>query len=291
MSTFDVPAAVSFDWNVSEQEYRDYPALNFHTLAAFHRDPRAFSEGFFDQIEETEPMRFGTALHALVLQGEEAYANKIAVFSEPVNPKTGEAYGATTKTYSEARSAFEALNSGKLVISSSADETVRKLYAEFLFHPVAPAVLNGKWGESERPVKGTLELDGKEIAVKGLIDRYSSAGLVEVKTTAALDDASGRDKFRYAVYDYKYLLQLAFYHLLLTECLGAPYAPCWIVAFERNPPNRVAVYRISADVIDKARDVVKNWLREYVDAKETKYYPSRFEDVQNIDFYNPDKDC
>ena len=288
---YDDPTPIQWDWRATEREYRADGALNFHKLADFHRDPRAFREGFFDEKDVTDAMRFGTALHALVLQGEDVYAEKIATFDAPRNPKTGESYGATTKTYKDAYDAFASAHVGKTISSADDDATIRKLYGEFLFHPSAPLIVNGDWGDSEIPVKGALTLDdGSTVDVKGLIDRYSSRGLIDVKTTAALDDAAGRDKFRYAIYDYKYLVQLGFYHLILAEVYGAPFVPCWIIAFERNAPNRVAVYKIAREVIEKARGVAKEWLREYATASRDDYFPSKFEEVRLIDAYSPEKD-
>lgn len=287
---YEQATPINSNWQVSVKEYRDYPALNFHKLLDFHRDPRAFREGFFDDREETDAMRFGTALHALVLQGENAYNETVGVFNAPINPKTGEPYGATTKAYAEARAAFLATSGDKTLISSEDDKTIRKLYDELLFHPNAPIVLGRKWYQTEIPVKGFATFGDDKIEIKGLIDRYSDAGLVDVKTTAALTDASGRDQFRYAIYSYKYLIQLAFYQKILCECYDAPYMPCWIVAFEKNPPNRVAVYSIAEDVMEKARFVVDEWIKDYVKATKNDRYEGRFEQAQLIDCYDYERD-
>lgn len=287
---FDPATPLDFEWNVDEEEYRADPRLNFHTLAQFHRDPRAWRDGFFDASEETDAMRLGTALHAKLLTRDD-YEDKVAVFTPPINPKTGERYGATTKTFQEARDAFHAENAGKTIISASDSALIDRMIEEFFFHPIAPKLLSGKWTKTEWAVCGALSYDEQNLVeVKGRIDAYSPAGLIDVKTTATLDDASGRDRFRYAIYDYKYLIQLAFYHLILTDCLGAPFVPCWLVVFERNAPNRVAVYAPTRDVLESARDVARSWLAQWTFAQRDERFVSRYASIQMIENYDPNRD-
>ena len=292
MEGYQAPVKLDFNWNVTEECYRADPRLNFHKLADFKRDPRAFHDGLFDVREETDAMRFGTALHALILQGESVFANKAASFNPPINPKTGEPYGATTNAFKEARSAFESANVGKTIISNSDRVLIEKLRDEFFFHPYAPSCLgSADWAASEIPVCGEINLgSGETFPVKGLIDRYSEAGLIDVKTTACLDDGSGRDKFRYAMYDYKYIVQIAFYHMILTDCYNAPFVPCYIVAFEKNAPNRVAVYAIAPEVITKAREVVRCWIRDFQESVNTKTFESRFDKLQIVTTYDAERD-
>lgn len=288
---YENPTDVTTDWDVPEETYRAHPALNFHKLADFHRDPEAFHEGKFDHVEETDAMRFGTALHAKILEGDEVYNDKVRVFNAPVNPKTGEEYGPLTKTYKEALKDFQSNNIGKTIISPADEKNIDKLTEAYYFHNVAPTLLDTKdFHHAEMSVKGTWEIDGTPIEVKGRLDYYGDKGLVDVKTTSALTDASGKDKFLRSVYDYKYLVQLGFYHRLLTDCLGAPYVPCWLVAFERQEPNRIAVYRVSPEVVSKAREVVVSWLRDYIRATTTGIFESKFSTVQLIDSYNPSWD-
>lgn len=290
-SDYQKPVDVKSDWTVSEEDYRAYPALNFHSLANFHRDPRAWKDGFFEQKEETDAMRFGTALHARILEGESVYEDKVGVFLPPINEKTGEPYGSGTKTFKEAYLEFLKDNAGKTIISREDSKIIEKLAESFFFHPTAARILGERdFRHTEMAVKGIWEVGGTNVEVKGRIDCYSDMGLVDVKTTSNLDDTSGRDRFRYAIYDFKYLVQLGFYHRLLTDCLGAPYVPCWIVAFERNEPHRIAVYKIDSEVIEKARNVAWKWIEDYVNAGKTDYYESRFDSIQLIDSYNDLKD-
>ncbi|MBR4832770.1 MAG: PD-(D/E)XK nuclease-like domain-containing protein [Thermoguttaceae bacterium] len=277
-------------WDVDEKTYRADAAVNFHTLADFQRDPRAFEEGYFEKRDAADAMRFGTACHSALLEGPSAFARDVAVFSPPVNAKTGEAFGATTKTFLDARNAFETANAGKTIISTTDAAAIEQLERSFLFHPVAPRVMRGGWGRPEIAIKGEMIVDGEPVVVKGRLDWYGPAGLTDFKSTARLDDASGRQRFKYAIYDYKYLVQLGFYHRLLTDVCGAPFVPAQIVAGEREAPHRIAVYAFTREIVEDARNVALEWLRRYVDAKKRGYYPSPFDQIQIIDKYNPEKD-
>ena len=289
IDNYDEACELTFNWNCTERAYRADDALNFHKLAQFHRDPKAFREGFFTDDSETDAMRFGTALHCKLLTPSE-YASSIAIFNPPVNPKTDEPYGATTKTYVEARNTFLAANSTKTIISMSDAILIEKLTNEFRLHPIAPKLFQG-FTVSEQTVRGELKTTlGNLVQVKGRIDAYTASGLIDIKTTATLDDASGRDRFRYTIYDYKYLVQLAFYHRILTDCYGAPFVPCWLVVFEKTPPNRVAVYAPTREVIERARQTVDSWLCAWTEADETKEYRSKFDSLQVIDGYDPMRD-
>lgn len=276
-------------WDVDEATYRADSALNFHTLADFKRDPKAFNDGFFAAREENDAMRFGTACHAAILQGADVYRETVAAFTPPVNTATGAPFGSTTKAYQEARAAFDVANAGKTIITADDAETIEKIRLEMLFHPIAPQILGG-WGESEVAIKGELIVDGRPVTVKARLDRYGAAGLTDFKTTASIADATGKDRFRYAVYDYKYLLQTGFYHLILTDVCGAPFVPVYLLAAERNAPHRAAVYAATRQVVEDARTVAKQWVRDYLEARETNYYPSPFDSVQIIDRYNLERD-
>ena len=286
---FDLPK-ITPSWTPTEAEYRADPALNFHTLAAFHRDPKAWRDGYFDKVEETDAMRFGTALHAKILEPT-TYDDKVAVFAPPVNPKTGECYGSTTNAYKDAAATFAASNAGKTIISAADADLIDALVDAVNFHPVAPSVLGRDFRLTELSVKGVLTVNDVPVEIKGRIDAYTDAGLVDLKTTQTLADASGRDRFRYTVYDYHYLSQLAFYRLLLTEFCDVPATvPCWLIALEKSDPRRVGVYRVDPAVMDKASRVVWSWLTEFVTSQQTNVYASRYDDVQLIDRYDAERD-
>ena len=273
--------------NVSEQEYRNDPRLNFHTLLKFQRDPKAFHEGYFNDDEVTDAMRFGTALHMRILEPEK-WIDNIAVYQAPINEKTGLPYGATTKTAIEFKQGFMEANAGKTIISGEDFDIIKFLAVKIKEHQLASCLLNNKIAVEQAIFANLLGVE-----VKGKIDALTESGLVDLKTTASLDDAFGRDKFIRAIYDYKYIVQLAFYEMILEEQsdkLDGPI-PCWILAFEKQSPNRIAVYKIDDDVILSAKHVVATWLSRWKQAQDTGFYTSKYyNDIQIIDKYDWSKD-
>ena len=279
--------AFKFDYNVSEQEYRNDPRLNFHTLLKFQHDPKAFAEGYFDDDEVTDAMRFGTALHMRVLEPEK-WVDNIAVYRAPINEKTGLPYGPTTKTAMEFKQGFMEANAGKTIISGEDFDTIKFLAVNVQKHPVASPLLSNKIAVEQAVFANLFGVE-----VKGRIDALTESGLIDLKTTASLDDAFGRDKFIRAIYDYKYIVQLAFYEMILERQADCPDAriPCYIIAFEKNPPYRIAVYRISDDVIFSAKDVVGTWLSRWEYAHNTGIFDSKYyNSIQVIEKYDSVKD-
>lgn len=291
---FETPTKLDFSkWQSGDAgEYFADPRLNFHTLANFHRDPRLFKAGYFQELTPSAAMNFGSALHCKLLQPDE-FAKRYAVFNAPINSKTGEPYGPTSKTYLEALAQFAADNPGREYIKPDEAELINRLIDEFYFHPVAPQILDGGELAVEQSICGNFYggPDLESIPVKGRIDAYSAAnGLIDVKTTATLDDYSGRDRFRYAVYDFKYIPQLAFYHKILRESYGAPFVPVWLIVFETSPPNRVAVYAPTPQTLSAGYDVIDVWLGQWNGANTQNRFKSKFDDVQILENYDPSRD-
>lgn len=280
-----------FDWNVSEKEYREYPALNFHTLADFHRDPRAFHEGFFNTKEVTPAMEFGTALHCRILEPER-FRNEYAVFEPPINERTGAPYGANTNAYKEAREKWSLENKDKIVLTEQDAATIAKLIDAYTFHANARSIMC-ETIVREQPIRAKVQinpLSDATVEIKGKIDALTTAGLVDLKTTNALDDASGRERFRYAIYDYHYIVQLAFYRMILREIGYLGDLRCWIIAFEKQEPNRVAVYSFDNAVIDAAEITARIWLEAWTQSHKINMFRSKFDQIQVISKYDPDRD-
>ena len=70
---------------------------------------RAYFKKFFAEKKETPALRWGTLIHDYLeskVRGTD-FAAKYDIFEAPVNARTGQAYGVTSKAYQEALSMFE----------------------------------------------------------------------------------------------------------------------------------------------------------------------------------------
>jgi hypothetical protein len=75
--------------------------LSSHQLGDFRRCPLLYRKKKLGLIadEDRPAYLIGRAVHALVLEGRDRFEAEYAV-GGPINPKTGEVYGPTTKAFS-----------------------------------------------------------------------------------------------------------------------------------------------------------------------------------------------
>jgi hypothetical protein len=120
----------------------------------------------------TDEMQFGSALHAIVLEGEETYLERVAIKPATYpDAKTGEAkpwHGAAAYC-----KAWEADNAGKLQLTQVQDRAVRHMGALILNHPELGAVLRS--GLPEIAVLYTDTATGLQFRIKidYLLPRFS----------------------------------------------------------------------------------------------------------------------
>ena len=76
--------------------------LSSHALGDFRKCPLLYHKKQQGLIEDEDRPAYlvGSALHTLVLEGRDRFEQEYAV-GGPVNPKTGEIYGASTKAFAE----------------------------------------------------------------------------------------------------------------------------------------------------------------------------------------------
>ena len=77
--------------------------MSSHLLADFRESPELYRRKTSSEIAEAEgpALALGRAAHCLILEGREAFNEQFLVADGPVNPKTSEPYGKTTKAYAE----------------------------------------------------------------------------------------------------------------------------------------------------------------------------------------------
>ena len=267
------------------EEYRKIDALNFHSLKDFQWDPKAWHGGYFETKQRTSPaLTLGTQLHELVLQGAETFHENNALWTPPLNPSTGKPFGPTSDKYKNALSDFGKANAGKNLYTDEDWITLGAMREAIQWHPVAgPMLYSPNKKRSELVVHGEIIPGFK---VKGAIDRYDEQyGIIDLKTTASLEDESGRPTFRYNMRDYGYVEQLAYYQMLIHEVCGGNIPPVAIVAVETQLPFRVGVFVFDAAVMEKARTVINEWLKRFITCRRLDKFPSKWDSAQPVTAY------
>ena len=281
--------------NLGFEEYQKLPGLNYHGLKNFFENPLKWKEGWFDDRPETPAMKFGTMAHVLLLQGRDEFFSRYRLWTPPVNPKTGSAFGAETKAYKEAQLEWYAANPGKEPVSEETLKTLDAMRAETernpqfqrFFRPGAPAGDSSRRclgepfapdGRSERPDREPDEpetdgvhsevmfrgpLDGvPELILKGAIDRYDDEfGIIDLKTTSALD----KRFWKFGVEDRGYVDQLAFYQIAVHDVCGGgdKYPNAFIAAVETGGQFRSGIEWIAPPIMERARARVLDQMLVY----------------------------
>lgn len=272
-------------------EYRAAEGLNFHSLKDFIADPATFKkviDGVLPPEEgDPEALRIGTQFHQYILQPERFEAEN-ALFTPPINDRTGKPYGIDTAKHAEALADFAEKNAGKTPYTKEDLDRFTAMRAGIMENESVAKIV---YGSPEGTYRSELAFQGETPffpgwTLKGSIDRYDeNIGIFDLKTTSRIEDSRGKPLFNYAIRDYKYAEQLAFYQLAALHVCGEgyrEYPPAYIIAVEKLPPYRAKAYLLTERTAQRARDTVLNWMEEYFDAVESGLYPSRFAAVEEI---------
>lgn len=237
--------------NLSNEEYhygmpwREY--LSSSQLKLYSRSPK-FARFMMDNPQEqTEAQRFGSLFHDLMASmaeyngdwdGVKAWRFNYAVFEPPINSKTGQPYGATTKAYAEAYAQFENENADKIIASQddlnlayemchslwckcgSTSEQVRKLL---------------KWGKPE--VSHFIEYEGCKF--KWRPDLETGKKIIDWKTVATND--LSEKSINNIISRYGYDISAAFYLFFEHERSGVWKTFYWLFVSKEPPYDAVLV--------------------------------------------------
>lgn len=225
--------------------YRDY--ISSSLLKLYAKSPAAYRYALDHPQEETDAMRFGSLFHDLMASlathsdFENAYQNwrdSLAIFTPPVNERTGQPYGATTKAYKEAYDRFIEDCYGKTITTidelelafamanslysncGSTSEQVRKLL---------------KWGKPE--VSHFLEIDGCKCKFRP--DLETKMKIIDYKTVVT-DDLSERS-INNIIAKYGYDISAAFYLYSEHEQSGIWKTFYWLFVSKVPPYDAVLV--------------------------------------------------
>ena len=242
--------------------------ISSHMLAYFRESPALYRKKIQGLIAETESPAFtvGRAAHCLILEGRAAFDRDYIVADGPVNPKTGEPFGAKTKAYAEWVASQE-----REVVSGKDYGFLLKLQTSVWLHPAASELLTS--GVAEGVVR--TEYCGVPCQIR--MDWFSpESGLVDLKTC---------DSLRWFESDcrrYGYILQLAFYRAVIREETGVT-VPVHIVAVEKNEPFSTGVWKLTGEVLDQAEMVNRAALERFRACCATGMWPTGYEEVRIID--------
>jgi exodeoxyribonuclease VIII len=221
---------------MTRAEYDALDAVNWSTLRHLNKSPLAYDHACSRPRTDSAAMRLGRAAHMAVLEPER-FRSDCIVYD---GVRRGKAWDAFLEENADREVLTEEEHAQAMCISLSVQS-----------HPVARELLS--LGRAE--VSLVADLDGTPC--KGRLDWIGRGSvIVDLKTTRS---SCHPRSFSRSALTYDYHGQAAFYTMLAKQCGLEPSAFCFIVA-ESVAPYEVAVYRVSPDVMELGRDMVRSLL-------------------------------
>lgn len=242
--------------------------LTSHQLADFRRCPLLYRKKKLGLIEDEDRPAFlvGRALHTLVLEGRECFEAEYTV-GGPINPKTGELYGANTKAFTE-----WAAQQGKPVLTVQQHDLVERMAEGVRQHGLARDLL------SQGIAEGVVRAEYCQMPCQIRMDWFDPhQGIVDLKTCDDLD------WFETDARRYGYLHQVAFYQAVLAKVADS-FVPVHFIAIEKKEPYRCGVWYVHENVLLQARKDNQTTIARLQDCMVDDYWPTGYEEFRTFDY-------
>ena len=269
---------LSFFADVPADEYhqaaRDGKFLSSHLLGDFRKSPRLYQKKMNGEIEPSESaaLAVGRAVHVLVLEGRSRFDEEFLVTDGPVNPKTGESFGKTTKAYRE-----WAASQTKEVVGGTDFAFMSKLRESVWAHPVARELLDE--GIAEQTVRTRYCGEPCQIRMDWFRADYGGRpAICDLKTCETLDYFEG-DARRFG-----YPQQASFYKEVLKTASGGEIdADCYLIAVEKREPMRCGVWKLTDGILEACALENERAIAELRSCRSENVWPTRTEDMRILD--------
>ena len=244
------------------KEYRAFPALNQSSAKKLLVSPAHYQAYVNTPQEETKALRFGTFVHAAILEPhtlDDLYATAPDVDKR-------------TKQGKEDWAAFATANAGKTILDAE-ESALGHLVASHAkmalkHHKVA-------FGLTE----AMYHVDYNGIPLKAAIDGVCGDYLWDIKTT---DDASPAGMLK-SIRNYRYNLQAYWYRLVYELATGHRPLGFRFLFVEKEPPFATAVCEIGPELMSWAIADFEKALTLYRDCTASGVWPAYPDDIQVID--------
>ena len=235
--------------------YKDIPNEDYHAGVGISSSYiRRFGQSQLHAIEhkqESSPnLKFGTASHALLVEGQEAFDKEVKVI-------TGSPY---TKAYKEEKADYE--EQGFIVLKESEAETIHAMKDSMVYEGNAYLNAKGKiaeasiyWYEDDVLCKCRPDLMCPPLNEPNSDNKIV---IVDYKTTVSCEPFA----FNKSVKKYGYDMQAAWYRRGLLMA-GYDVEDFMFIAQEKVHPYASKVFRITKEQIDFGWTMMENYLEEY----------------------------
>jgi hypothetical protein len=242
--------------------------LSSHLLADFRRCPLLYHrkrQGLVIEDQFRPAYLIGRAAHALILEGEQVFADQFVV-GGPINSRTGLPFGPSTKAFAEWERAH-----GKAILTDEQHLTVVRMADAVRNHVRAAALL------CEGEPEGVVRAAYCDHPCQTRMDWFDGhLGIVDLKTC---DDLTW---FEADARRYGYAHQLAFYRAVLAQVIGL-WMPVHLVAVEKREPYRCGVWRVEPQVLSIAQQENEAAIGRLKRCLENDHWPTGYEEPRLFD--------
>lgn len=228
------------------EEERQY--LSSTQLKLYKTSPKAYKYAVDNPDEDkSDALRLGSLFHSLMASfadrggtwdGYRVWRSKIAVFTPPVNEKTGQPYGSATKAYKEAYDAFLQASAGKTIATAEEADLIHAMAQSLLDECGATSAQTRKllkWGEAE--ASHFVEYEGCKFKFRP--DLETKHKIVDWKTVST--DDFGERSINSIISKFGYDISAAFYQFMEHEQSGKWKQFYWVFVSKTPPHDAVMV--------------------------------------------------
>lgn len=245
MTEFKVMFDLTNEEYHGSKEYEDY--ISSSELKKYQISPLVAHENMINPQPLTTPsVLLGNMFHEcmeMIANGisiEDVFEKHLVVFSAPVNPSTGKAYGAGTAKYEQAYQEFLGTCEGKKIVSDNDFNTLKAMVVSATNNPIVKKLL--KWGaeDRERMTGAEISIFGEIDGVKAKVrcDLLTKSKIVDWKSTSLSDLRA--ESINKAILNYGYHISAALYQKMLHELTDQWYG-FYLVFVQTQAPYDVVV--------------------------------------------------
>ncbi len=270
--------------DMPDAEYFASKAVSNSLLSRMKPTPASCREYMDNPPDPTPAMRFGSALHSLVLEPqlfEHRYVREpdlkkpTAAQLKAKNPSD-----ATVKLIA-AWNAFDEVNCGCETVSAADWEKLHLMRHSLFDNKASSSVLTG--GEKELSLFWKDEQSNADMKCR--IDNFYNGYVVDLKTTT---DASP-DAFGKSIANFGYHRQAAIYSDGVRACMHEEPKGFIFVAVEKTAPFLTATYILDAESLEAGHREYRQLLGQYACCVESNSwigYPERVQELSLPHWYN-----
>ena len=239
---------------MTEREYSELPGVRSSWLKVLHtKTPAHLREEIARPERDTEAFRIGRAIHTAVLRPDAWDDEWLVIPRLDRRTKAGKEEAARLAT-----------EAGDRYLIDEADAAMVTRIRTEVF-AVAGDILR-QAPLREWPVVGVI--DG--VAGKARVDACAPTGLMlDLKSTLS----AAPHAFARAAGSYGYLLQMAYYRMLMRE-MGMDDGPTILIAVEKSAPYAVGLYSLAPEQMAEMEPRIRELLRLYQRCCDDNYWPA-----------------